>query len=219
MCFATNSNVHERIADAYAEALVRKVKARVVAETIAKGAKVLTGGSRKGLFFEPTVITGVTPGMAAFDEERFGPVAVITTFRNDEEALALANATDYGLVAAVVSADLARAQRVADGLHSGACVASICTSAFKSGAVPACGGASSTILDEEHRLSRSVHSFFRAVRVFLSGLVDSCAFQEVSLGREVSIVFTSNGPLIYRWETHPVRPPGRTLSSSATATK
>jgi benzaldehyde dehydrogenase (NAD) len=83
--------VHERIADAYAKALVRKVKALVVAETIAKGAKVLTGGSRKGLFFEPTVITGVTPGMAAFDEERFGPVAVITTFRNDEEAIALAN--------------------------------------------------------------------------------------------------------------------------------
>src|ERR1700726_2200199 len=111
--------VHERIADAYAEALVRKVKALVVAETIAKGAKVLTSGSRKGPFFEPTVITGGTPGMAAFDEERFGPVAVITTFRNDEEALALVNTTDYGLVAAVVSADLARAQRVADGLHSG----------------------------------------------------------------------------------------------------
>src|SRR6202045_4809938 len=92
---------------------------RIVAETIAKGAKVLTGGSRKGLFFEPTGITGVTPGMAAFDEERFGPVAVITTFRNDEEAIAIANATEYGLVAAVVSADLARAQRVADGLHSG----------------------------------------------------------------------------------------------------
>ena len=117
--------VHERVADAYAEALVRKARAlvvgdpfdekvqvgpiinerqaanveRIVAETIAKGAKVLTGGSRKGLFFEPTVITGVTPGMAAFDEERFGPVAVITTFRNDEEALALANATNYGLVA------------------------------------------------------------------------------------------------------------------------
>jgi Aldehyde dehydrogenase family len=53
--------VHERIADAYAEVLVRKVKALVVAETIAKGAKVLTGGSRKGLFFEPTVITGSDP--------------------------------------------------------------------------------------------------------------------------------------------------------------
>jgi benzaldehyde dehydrogenase (NAD) len=137
--------VHERVADPYVEALVRKAKAlvvgdpfaenvqvgpiinerqaanveRIVAETIAKGAKILTGGSRKGLFFEPTVITGVTPGMAVFDEERFGPIAVITTFRNDEEAIALANATDYGLVAAVVSADLFRAQRIADGLHSG----------------------------------------------------------------------------------------------------
>lgn len=138
--------VHEHVADAYVDALVRKAKAlvvgdpfdekvqvgpivnerqaanveRIVAETIAKGAKLLTGGSRKGLFFEPTVITGVTPGMAAFDEERFGPIAAITTFRNDEEAIALANATEYGLVAAVVSADLARAQRVADGLHAGA---------------------------------------------------------------------------------------------------
>jgi benzaldehyde dehydrogenase (NAD) len=137
--------VHERVAGAYVTALVRKAKAlvvgnpldervqvgpivnerqaanveRIVAETVAKGAKVLTGGSRKGLFFEPTVITDVKPGMPAFDEERFGPIAVITTFRDDEEAIALANATDYGLVAAVVSADLARAQRVADALHSG----------------------------------------------------------------------------------------------------
>jgi benzaldehyde dehydrogenase (NAD) len=137
--------VHERVACAYVEALVRKAKAlvvgdpfdervqvgpiinerqaanvdRIVAETVAKGGKVLTGGSRNGLFFEPTVITGVTRGMAAFDEEIFGPVAPITTFRDDEEALALANATKYGLAAAVVSADLARAQRIADGLHSG----------------------------------------------------------------------------------------------------
>src|SRR5260221_3679109 len=127
--------VHGRIADAYAEALVRKAKAlvvgdpfnekvqvgpiinerqaanieRIVAATIANGAKVLTGGSRKGLFFEPTVITGVTPGMAAFEEERFGPVAVITTLRNDDEAIALGHATDYGLVAGVISADLSRA--------------------------------------------------------------------------------------------------------------
>jgi len=137
--------VHERIADPYVKALVRRAKSlvvgdpfdekvqvgpivnerqaanveRIVTETVARGAKVLTGGSRRGLFFEPTVITGVTPGMAAFDEERFGPIAVITTFWTDEEAIAIANATEYGLVAAVVSADLARAQRVADGLHSG----------------------------------------------------------------------------------------------------
>ena len=137
--------VHERVADAYVEALVRKAKAlvvgnpmdekvqigpvvnerqaanvsRIVAATVAKGAKVVTGGSRSGLFFEPTVITGVKPGMEAFDEEIFGPVAPITTFRDDEEAIALANATEHGLVAAVVSADVTRAQRVADELRSG----------------------------------------------------------------------------------------------------
>jgi len=137
--------VHERIADAYVKALVRKAKAlvvgdpfdekvqvgpivnerqaanveRIVTETITKGGTLLTGGTRKGLFFEPTVIADVKPGMAAFDEERFGPIAVITTFRTDEEAIAIANATEYGLVAAVVSPDIARAQRIADGLHSG----------------------------------------------------------------------------------------------------
>lgn len=137
--------VHESIAEAYTEALVRKAKAlvvgdpfdekvqigpvvnerqaanveRIVNETIAKGGKILTGGTRNGLFFAPTVIAGVTPGMAAFDEEIFGPVAPITTFRTDEEAIALANNTEYGLVAAVVTPDLARAQRFADALHSG----------------------------------------------------------------------------------------------------
>jgi benzaldehyde dehydrogenase (NAD) len=137
--------IHERIAMAYVEALVRKAKAlivgnpldgkvqvgpivnerqaanveRIVTETVTKGAKILTGGSRNGLFFEPTVIIGVMPGMAAFDEEIFGPVAPITTFRTDEEAIKLANATKYGLTAAVVSPNLERAQRVTDGLHSG----------------------------------------------------------------------------------------------------
>jgi benzaldehyde dehydrogenase (NAD) len=92
---------------------------RIVADTLVKGAKVLTGGSRNGLFFEPTVLTGVRPCMAAFDEEIFGPVVPITTFRTDDEAVELANASEYGLAAAVASADLARAQRVADRLHSG----------------------------------------------------------------------------------------------------
>lgn len=137
--------VHERVAEAYVDALVKKAKAlivgnpfdekvqvgpivserqaanveRIVTETVAKGAKVLAGGARNGLFFEPTVITGVRPGMAAFDEEIFGPIAPITTFRTDEEAIELANATEYGLTAAVVSPDLARARRIADGLRSG----------------------------------------------------------------------------------------------------
>ena len=81
-------------------------------------------------------------------------------------------------------------------------MASICTSASKFGAVPPCGAASSTILDKGHRPSRNVYSRIRAVRVFLSGLVDRSAFQEVSLGREVSILFTSNGPLIYQWKAN-----------------
>jgi hypothetical protein len=77
-------------------------------------------------------------------------------------------------------------------------VTSLCSSAFKSDAAPPCGAPIS--LDEGHRLRRAIHSFFRAVRVFLTG--PSFAFQEVSLGREVSVVFTSNGPLIYRWEAN-----------------
>jgi len=146
ICLTTGRHlVHESIADAYAAALARKAKAlivgnpvdvnvqvgpivnerqaanvdRIVAETLAKGAHLQAGGRRNGLFFEPTVITGVKPGMAAFDEEIFGPVAAITTFRSDEEAIALANDTDYGLSAAVACADLARAQQIADRLHSG----------------------------------------------------------------------------------------------------
>jgi benzaldehyde dehydrogenase (NAD) len=137
--------VHERVSDAYTEALVRKARAlivgdpfddkvqigpiinerqainvdRIVADTLAQGAKALTGGSRNGLYFDPTVIVGVTPGMAAFEEEIFGPVAPITTFRTDDEAVKLANATEYGLVAAIASVDLARAQRIADRLHTG----------------------------------------------------------------------------------------------------
>ena len=60
-----------------------------------------------------------TSRTTAFDKEIFVPVAPITTFRDDEEAIALATATEYGLVAAAVSPDLARAQGIADGLHSG----------------------------------------------------------------------------------------------------
>jgi benzaldehyde dehydrogenase (NAD) len=86
---------------------------------VKQGATVLVGGQRDGLYYKPTVMTGVKPGMPAFDEEIFGPVAPITTFGTDGEAIALANQTSYGLVAAVVGPDLARAQRIADQLHAG----------------------------------------------------------------------------------------------------
>ena len=71
---------------------------RIVDETVAVGATALIGGTRDGLFFPPTVLRDVRPGMAAFDEEIFGPVAAVTTFKTDEEAVELANATEYGLL-------------------------------------------------------------------------------------------------------------------------
>jgi hypothetical protein len=71
------------------------------------------------LFYNPTVLAGVTPQMAAYQEEIFGPVAVIVPFDTDEEAIAMANDTDYGLSAAVISRDVARAMAIGDRLHSG----------------------------------------------------------------------------------------------------
>ncbi|MBN9427644.1 MAG: aldehyde dehydrogenase family protein [Burkholderiales bacterium] len=92
---------------------------RIVRETVAAGAKLALGGTRDGLYFTPTILTDVRPGMPAFDEEIFGPVAPIITFGNDEEAVALANASHYGLVSSVVSPDLTRASRIAERLHAG----------------------------------------------------------------------------------------------------
>jgi len=77
---------------------------------------------------------------------------------------------------------------------------SICNSVVKFDAVGPCHAAPSVTLDQGHRLSRTPRSFWRAARVFLSGLVDNSPFQEVSLRREASILFTCNGPLVYRWE-------------------
>ena len=92
---------------------------RIVDETVAAGATVLAGGKRDGLFFPPTVLRDVRPGMAAFDEEIFGPVAAVTTFSSDDEAVDLANATEYGLSAAVQSGSEEHAAAVAARLDAG----------------------------------------------------------------------------------------------------
>ena len=62
----------------------------VVRDSVAAGAHLKAGGTYEGLFYRPTVLDSVTPGMRAFDEEIFGPVASVTTFCNDDEAIALA---------------------------------------------------------------------------------------------------------------------------------
>lgn len=130
--------VHESIADDYVRALTEEAEKlrvgdpfredvelgpvidesqrdnihRIVRESADAGATLATGGEYTELFYRPTVLTGVKRGMAAYDEEIFGPVAPVTTFRDDDEAVQLANDTEYGLKAAVHSKDMDRALAV-----------------------------------------------------------------------------------------------------------
>ncbi|MDS4069152.1 MAG: NADP-dependent succinate-semialdehyde dehydrogenase, partial [Candidatus Competibacter sp.] len=95
---------------------------RHVADAVARGANVLTGGRRHplgGTFFEPTVLADVTPEMLVAREETFGPVAPLFRFRDDAEAVRLANATEFGLASYFYSRDLNRAFRVAEALRYG----------------------------------------------------------------------------------------------------
>jgi succinate-semialdehyde dehydrogenase/glutarate-semialdehyde dehydrogenase len=93
-----------------------------VADATAKGAKVVTGGHRHklgGSFFEPTVISGAKPDMMFMKEEIFGPVAPVFKFETENEAIDLANATEFGLAAYFYTGDLGRAFRVMEGLKYG----------------------------------------------------------------------------------------------------
>jgi acyl-CoA reductase-like NAD-dependent aldehyde dehydrogenase len=137
--------VHESVKDEFVEALVERTKAlnvgdpldeetdmgplctdEVLARTIehvedavAKGARVVHGGGHEGRFHEPTILEGVTSDMAIAKEETFGPVAPIMTFRDLDQALAIANETDYGLTAAVFTRSLHDAWHAAEELRHG----------------------------------------------------------------------------------------------------
>ncbi|WP_122876564.1 NADP-dependent succinate-semialdehyde dehydrogenase [Burkholderia pseudomallei] len=148
-CVCTNRfYVHEKVYDAFAEKLtaavaklkvglgteagvvqgplingaaVRKVEAHI-ADALDKGARVTTGGQRHPLghgFFEPTVLTGVTPDMKVAKEETFGPLAPLFRFSTEEEAIRYANDTEFGLAAYFYSRDIGRVWRVADALEYG----------------------------------------------------------------------------------------------------
>jgi succinate-semialdehyde dehydrogenase/glutarate-semialdehyde dehydrogenase len=100
----------------------RSKVAELVDDARARGARVLVGGripSRPGYFYEPTVIVDVPKDARVFREEIFGPVAPIATFESDDEAVELANATEFGLVSFVHSGNLARALSVAERIESG----------------------------------------------------------------------------------------------------
>jgi succinate-semialdehyde dehydrogenase/glutarate-semialdehyde dehydrogenase len=87
--------------------------------SIDQGARLLTGGTRNGCNFQATLLDNVLPGMPAFDEETFGPLGAIIEAKDEDEAVALANQTRYGLGATVWSQDLEKAERVARQLDSG----------------------------------------------------------------------------------------------------
>jgi succinate-semialdehyde dehydrogenase/glutarate-semialdehyde dehydrogenase len=148
-CTAANRFiVHEAVASEFADRVAAKVKAmnvgrgteedvqigplidenavskagELVADAVDRGAVVLAGGSAidgEGTFFEPTVVTGVAQGSDILREEIFGPVLAIATFSDEDEAVRLANDTEYGLVSYVFTQDLARGHRMIDRLETG----------------------------------------------------------------------------------------------------
>jgi succinate-semialdehyde dehydrogenase/glutarate-semialdehyde dehydrogenase len=94
----------------------------LVADAVGRGAEVLTGGEAvegAGTFFQPTVVTGVVPGSDILREEIFGPVLAIVPFDDEDDAVRLANDTEYGLVSYVFTTDLARGQRMIGKLETG----------------------------------------------------------------------------------------------------
>jgi benzaldehyde dehydrogenase (NAD) len=146
LCFSTGRHlVQASVADVYAEAITVRAEAlavgdpfredvalgpiinqrqldrfdAIVRDTVSAGARLRTGGTHEQLFYRPTVIDGVQPAMRAFAEEIFGPVAAVTTFDSDAEAIELANRSEYGLTAAIYTSDLARGLDVARAMRAG----------------------------------------------------------------------------------------------------
>ncbi len=146
VCFAAGRHlVQRRIADTYIGAMTEKARRLrlgdpyredvqlgpivnekqlrrvddIVQRSIAGGARLVEGGTHEGLFYRPTVLTEVTTAVPAWTDEIFGPVAPITVFDSDEDAIALANASAYGLVASVYTRSIARGLAVADRMRTG----------------------------------------------------------------------------------------------------
>jgi succinate-semialdehyde dehydrogenase/glutarate-semialdehyde dehydrogenase len=100
----------------------REKVAELVGDAVVRGARVLLGGARgdgPGYFYEPTVLTDIPAEARLLSEEIFGPVAPVATFSSDEQAIAAANRTEYGLVAYVYTRELNRAFRVCEGIETG----------------------------------------------------------------------------------------------------
>jgi benzaldehyde dehydrogenase (NAD) len=146
VCFAAGRHlVHHSLAEAYTNALTEKAKrlrtgdpyredvqlgpivnekqlarvADIVARSISTGATLVEGGTHEGLFYRPTVLTDITTDSPAWTDEIFGPVAPITVFDSDDEAVAMANASRYGLVASIYTRSIGRGIAIADRMRTG----------------------------------------------------------------------------------------------------
>jgi benzaldehyde dehydrogenase (NAD) len=146
VCFSAGRHVvQRRVADAYTQAMTEKARrlrlgdpyredvqlgpivnekqlarvAGIVDRSVAGGARIAEGGTHEGLFYRPTVLVDVTTESPAWTDEIFGPVAPIVTFDSDEEAIALANASSYGLVASIYTRSLGRGLAIADRMRTG----------------------------------------------------------------------------------------------------
>jgi benzaldehyde dehydrogenase (NAD) len=146
VCFAAGRHlVDRRLADRYTEALTEKARrlrlgdpyredvqlgpivnekqlarvAGIVDRSVEGGAHVTEGGTHEGLFYRPTVLTQVTTDLPAWTDEIFGPVAPIVAFESDDEAIALANGSHYGLVASIYTRSLGRGLAMADKMKTG----------------------------------------------------------------------------------------------------
>ena len=80
----------------------------IVQRSVAGGARLVAGGTHEGLFYRPTVLADVTTGLPVWTDETFGPVAPVVVFDSDDEAVALANDSEYGLAAGVYSRSISR---------------------------------------------------------------------------------------------------------------
>lgn len=146
VCFAVGRHiVHRSVADGYVKLLAEKARglrtgdpfredvdlgpivneqqlARVdgiVQRSVAGGARVAEGGTHEGLFYRPTVLADVTTDLPAWTDEVFGPVAPVVTFDSDDEAIALANSSEYGLAGAVYSRSISRGLSIANRIRAG----------------------------------------------------------------------------------------------------
>lgn len=146
ICMATGIVlVHESVAEEFTQKLVRKANTlrvgnpasrdvqlgpiinerqrdhvhQIVASSIDQGCRLLAGGKFDRLFYQPTVLAGVKPGTPAFDEEVFGPVLSVVTFRDDDEAVELGNNSEYGLSLGVVSRSVTRALAIGNRIPTG----------------------------------------------------------------------------------------------------